>query len=258
MSKVGIKQLVLEYLNSKDEGSDRFRRLYRIASLQGVKKFNMDIVGQFRTQLLSINPNGTIPFPDDYLDYSMIGVINAAGEGVPLKHNEDLVTVKQAFLAEQNKIVGTPQIPGFIQLLNNPGFPLFWLNYSWNGNYVHLYGLAGGQPNVGEFTIDDDNHCILVGSGFPYSEVLVEYLSNGFDCDCNDYKIHTFATDAFLAWLRWKDAIDLNKKASDSHVRYLRNEFAREKMMAKMRLNPVRISEMQREFRHHIKLAARA
>lgn len=258
MSKIGIKQLVLEYLNSKDEGSDRFRRLFRIASLQGVRKFNMDITGIFRTQLLSISPNHTVPFPKDYLDYSMIGIINADGEAVPLTHNEDLVTVKQQFLASQNKIVDVPIIPGYVELMNAPGFPFFWLNYNWNGNWVNLYGIGGGSACVGEFTIDQDNQCILIGPNFPYGEVLVEYLSNGFDCDCNDYMIHTFATDAFLAWLRWKDAIDLNKKYSDSHVRYLRNEFAREKQLAKIRMNPVRIGEMQRVFRHNVKLAARA
>lgn len=257
MSTVGIKQLILEFMNSKDEGSDRFRRLYRIATLQGVRKFNMDLTGQFRTQLLSIKPNHTVPFPDDYLDYSMIGIINSNGEGVPLRHNQDIMTVKQGFLASQNQLVQVPEIPGFINILNNPGFPLFWMNFWWGGNWVHLYGAEGGQGCIGEFTVDEDNKCFLIGPEFPYSEILVEYLSNGFDCDCNDYKIHTFATDAFLAWLRWKDVIDLNKKASDGHVRYLRNEFAREKMMAKLRLNPVRIQEMERVYRKAVKLVAR-
>jgi hypothetical protein len=257
MSKISVKQLCLEYLNSRDEGSDRFRRLYRIATLQGVRKFNMDITGTFRTQLLSISPNHTVPFPKDYLTYSMIGIINQAGEGVPLKHNEELVPIKQAFLAAQNKIVATPEVPGFINMLNSPGFPLFWLNYSWGGNWVHLYGLSGGQPTIGQFDIDDQNQCILINPEFPYSEVLVEYLSNGFDCDCNDYMIHTFATDAFLAWLRWKDNID-KKGVSDAKIRSLKNDFAAEKSMAKLRMNPVRIQEMQREYRKAIKLVARA
>lgn len=256
MSKISVKQICLEYLNSRDEGSDRFRRLYRIATLQGVRKFTMDITGTIKTVLLSITPNHTVPFPDDYLDYFKIGIINGAGEVVPLKHNEDLTTVRQAFLPAQNQIVPVPEIPGFIQQLNIPGGPLFWYNYQWGGVYVHLYGLSGGQPNIGEFVIDDATQSFLINPGFPYGEILVEYLSNGYDCDCNDYMIHTFASDAFIAWLRWKDNID-KKGVGAGQVRYLRNEYAREKIMAKVRMNPVRVLEMQRTYRDHIKLVAR-
>lgn len=257
MSKISVKQLCLEYINSRDEGSDRFRRLYRIATLAGVRKFNMDITGSFRTELIEISPNGTVPFPEDYLDYSMVGIINSSGEGVPLRHNEDMVSVKRAFLAATDSITGTPTIPGFSEQLNAPGYPLFWLNYQWGGSYCHLYGLSGGQPNYGEFQVDDDARCFLIAPGFKYSSILVEYLTNGYDCGCSQYMIHTFAADAFTAWLRWQDNID-KKGVSAGEKQLLRLEFAREKKMARLRLNPVRIAEMQRVFRHHTKLTARA
>lgn len=257
MSKIAVKQLCLEYLNSRDEGDDRFRRLYRIATLEGMRKFNMDVTGTFRTQLLHINANGTVPFPPDYLDYSMIGVVNECGEGIPLKHNEDIIPIKQSFLTSQNGLVGAPTVPGFIEQLNVPGFPLFWLNYQWDGDYVHLYGLPGGPPTLGEFSVDDNARCFLINPGFCWDSILVEYLTNGFDCDCNQYMIHTFAADAFMAWLRWKDNID-KKGVSFGEKEGLRLAFAREKKMAKLRLNPVRISEMQRVFRYHTKLVARA
>ena len=257
MSKISVKQIVLEYLNSKDEGDDRFRRLFRIATLQGVRKFNMDVQGQFRTVLLPIGPNHTVPFPPDYLDYSMIGIINECGEGVPLKHNEDIIPIKQAFVASQNAIVGAPTIPGLIGQFGAPGGPLFWLNYQWGGEFVHLYGLGGGPPNFGEFAVDDNARCFLINPGFCWDSVLVEYLTNGFDCDCNQYMIHTFAADAFMAWLRWKDNID-KKGVSIATINYLKNQWNNEKKMAKMRLNPSRIEEMQRVFRYHNKLTARA
>ena len=248
----------MEYLGSRDESSDRFIRLFNIARLAGMRKFQMDVTGSFRTQLLAINPNGTVPFPADYLDYSMVGIVNQQGEGVPLHHNEDIVPIKQAFLASQNSQVGVPTIPGFIDQLNAPGGPLFWLNYSVDGsNFYHLYGVGGGPPRHGEFSVDDNARCFLINPGFKFGSILVEYLTNGFDCDCNQYMIHTFAADAFTAWLRWKDNID-KKGVSDAKIRSLKNEWANEKKMAKLRLNPVRIQEMQRVFRYHTKLTARA
>lgn len=257
MSKVSIRQLVSEYLNSRDEGSDRFRRLYRIATLAGVRKFNSDITGSFRTVLIEISPNGTVPFPEDYLNYSMVGIINSCGEGVPLVHNEDIVNVKRAFLAATDSVTGVPTIPSVGQQLNSPGYPLFWLNYQWGDAYYHLYGAAGGQPNYGEFQIDEDARCFLIAPGFQYSSILVEYLTNGYDCGCSQYMIHTFAADAFTAWLRWQDNCD-KKGVSQGTIRELRLEFAREKKLAKLRLNPVRIAEMQKVFRYHTKLTARA
>lgn len=257
MSKISVKQLCIEYLGSRDEGSDRFVRLYNIARLQGVRKFNMDITGTFRTQLLSIGPNHTVPFPIDFLDYSMVGIVNEHGEGVPLKHNEDIVPIKQAFLTQQDGIVGVPKLRGVIEQFGAPGVPLFWLNYQWGDNWCHLYGLGGGPPNHGEFSVDDNARCFLISPHFHWDSILVEYLTNGLDCSCNEYMIHTFAADAFMAWLRWKDNID-KKGVSQATIRTLKIEFANEKKLAKLRLNPVRIQEMQREFRHHTKLVARA
>lgn len=257
MSKLSVKQIVLEYLNSRDEGDDRFRRIYRIATLEGMRKFNMDITGSFRTQLLSIGPNHTVPFPADYLSYSMVGIVNSNGEGIPLRHNEDILPIKQAFLASQNAIQGAPTVPGFIDQLNSPGAPLFWLNYQWGLDFCHLYGLGGGPPNFGEFSVDDNARCFLISPGFKYDSILVEYLTNGFDCDCNEYMIHTFAADAFMAWLRWKDNID-KKGVSIAMINYLKNQWNNEKKMAKLRLNPVRISEFEREARYLKKLVARA
>lgn len=258
MSTISVKQLVAEFLNSKDEGSDRFRRLLRIATLKGVREFNMDISGRMRTQLLSITANHTVPYPDDYLDYSMIGIVNSNGEAVPLKVNPNVQPVKQAFLAAQDAIVQVPTIPNAIDILDAPNMPFFWLNYSWGGDWMHLYGLGGGSATVGEFTVDDNARCFLINPHFHYDSVLVEYLTNGYDCGCNDYMIDTFASIAFDAWLRWQDAIDQRKKASISEVEYLRRQFGAEKMKAKLRLNQARVREMQVEQRRLTKLVARA
>lgn len=250
-NKISIKQLILEYLNSKDEGSDRFRRLYRIASLQGVRKFAMDITGEFLTVLLPISANGTVAYPEDYLDWSMLGIVNSEGEAVPLRYNEDLVTIKQGYV---NGL--TIPVPQQSDIFSSPdGFPFLWANYCNDGSFMHLYGIGGGSPSPGAFQINDEMQCFMIQPGFPYSSILVEYLSNG--CDCGDYKIPVFASDAFIAWLRWKDNID-KKGVSDGKIKSLKSEFALEKTAAKARINKARITSMEQVFRHHIKLVARA
>ncbi len=257
MSNISVRQLVGEYLNSKDEGSDTFRRLYRLATLGGVRLFNIDVCGRFITNLLPISANNTVPFPCDYLDYSQIGIINDCGEAVPLLHNEDLTPVKQSYITGTG-IVKTP-VDGSGDFVFGPGVtPNLWFNYWWDGAYVNLFGIGGGTGHPGQFNIDENSKSILIGPNFQYQEVLVEYLSNGYnDADCN-YYIHTFAADAFIAWLAWADVKYRRKKATISEVRELKREFGIEMLKAKIRLNPVRIAECQNITRRNIKLVAKA
>jgi hypothetical protein len=228
-----------------------------MATLGGVRYFNMDITGKFKTVLLPVTANHTVPFPCDYLNYSMVGIINDSGEAVPLYHNEDLSTVKQAFLTTTQSIVKTP-IDGGGELVFGPAAaPFLWLNYFWDGAYINLFGIGGGTGHPGEFNIDENARCFLIGHHFKYSYLLLEYLSNGYDdSDCN-YYIHTYAAEAFIAWLRWNDAID-KKGVGFGEKQALKREFGIEELKAKVRLNPVRISECQNICRRNVKLVARA
>lgn len=256
MSKIPINELIAEYLNLKDESSHQFRRLYRIATRQGIREFNMDIQGEFITVLLPVSANGTVAFPNDYLDWSMLGIINGSGEAIPLNYNENLVTVKQGYIAK-NGIVSAPTIKDGV-FCSPSGFPLYWLNFAMGGyGYDHFYGAGGGTGTVGEFTVDEENDCFLVAPGYPYATVLVEYLPDGGD-KCCKYFIKDFAAEAFICFLRWKDMTDLRKKVGIAEVRYLKKEYYREKALAKLRLNNAKKDQMQKEFRRNVKLAARA
>lgn len=257
MSRISVKQLVAEFLNSKDEGSDRFRRLYRMATLKGVRLFNMDIQGRFKTVLIYVNANHTVPFPDDYLDYATIAITNQHGEIVPLKRNENLAHVVQGYLTQLQQVVPVPKLPAAIEFIDTPGFPFFWLNYCWGGEWMHLYGEAGGRPTVGRFDVDDEARCFLINPEFKYDSILVTYLTNGYDCDCKGFTIHTFAAEAFDQWLRWQDIVDQRKKATRADVEYERLRFGAEKKKAKLRLNQAHVNEMQDILREHVKLTAR-
>ena len=122
---------------------------------------------------------------------------------------------------------------------------------------MHLYGLSGGRPTVGEFTVDDNARCFLINPKFQYDTILVEYLTNGYDCDCKDYMIHTFASEAFEQWLRWQDMVDNRKKFSRADVEYERVRYGVEKKKAKMRLNQANIIAMQDEQRRSVRLVAK-
>lgn len=255
--KLPLKSLIAEMIDAADQSEHYFRQLYRIG-VRGCRKFNMDVYGSFKSVLLEVGDNGAVPFPKDYLDYSMLGIINSVGEAVPLQRNPNLSTLKQQYVQALGKVVEVPSVNDFfagdLTNLNN-----YWLNYGFNGiGYIHLYGIGGGTLSVGEFTIDEDSKCFLIQEGYPYSTVMLEYLTDGYDNDNGDYMVDVFAAEALQAWIRWMRALDNRKKYSLSEVMMLKSEYLIQKRDAKVRLNKSTVSEMEQTFRNHVKLVARA
>lgn len=252
-------EIVAELLDSSDRSSHHFRRLYRIA-VSAARKFNMDIYGKFRSVLLEVQPNGTVAWPCDYLDYSTLGIINHEGEVVPLKHNEQLSTLRQSYLASQNALVQVPTLPNIgCGPIDVTGIPFYWLNYS-SGAYgfMHLYGFGDGSPNIGEFAVDTANKCFYVPHGYPYTALMLEYLSDGYDMGCNDYMVDIFAVEAIKQYIRWQQMIDLPKKYTIGERQYQKSEYLIARRDAKVRINKLRINEAQVVYRSHVKLTAKA
>lgn len=256
-SKIPLTQAMGELIDAMDKSSHEFRRLYNIG-VRGCRKFNMDIYGSFKTVILDVSANGTVEFPKDLLDWSMLGLVNSNGEAVPLTYNESLITLKQQYLASQKKIVTPPQIDdvftGDLTNINN-----FFLNFGFNNyGFIHLYGIGGGTPEVGQFTVDEVNKCFLIDPCYPYSTIVLEYLTDGLDCETNTYMVDVFAVEALQWWVRWMNAVDLPKKYSRADRLDFKNEYLIQKRDAKARINKTRISAMQVVFRNHVKLVARA
>lgn len=264
-TKIPLATIIAELIDSMDRSSHYFRRMYRIG-MQAHRKFNYDLMGQFKSVLLPVSANGTVYWPCDYLTYSMIGVINNCGEAVPLKHNEQLSTLKQAFLAQTNSIQQVPEIPSLWAPsgVNNPGAPgagpWFWLNYFWGdvGGYIHLYGVGGGAPCVGEFVVDEANKCFYVPNGFGYTALMLEYLSDGFDPECTDYMVDLFAVEAIKDYIRWESMRDLNKKYSLAERSAAKQQYLITSRDARTRINHAYVREMEVTFRENVKLTAKA
>lgn len=260
MATVGLKQIIAELLDSQDRSEHYFRRLYRIG-VQSARKFNLSITGQFRSVLLDVPANGVIPFPCDYLQYSTLGVIDTQGNVVALKKNENLSLLRQQYLTSQQQVTAVPQIPNVLSdAVQYPaGYPFYWLNYQWGGNgWVHLYGIGGGSATIGEFTVDEEQRCFFVPQYFPYTFIMLEYLSDGFDQNGQDYQIDVMAIEAIKDNIRWEAMRDLPKKYSRADVEYAKRQYLISRRDAKAMINHAHVTEMQVMFRSKVKLTAKA
>lgn len=256
-----LKKVVGQYLNSSDKGHPEFARCYNIAVRGLENEFNLDVQGNFKTVLLDVETNKTVQLPVGYINYSKIGIVNQSGEFVCLKRNDQMSNYHAFYFQNTDRNEGVPTINSF-------GGPLGYNTYPYNGNYwfnfwnagtgFNLYGLDSGTATVGTYKIDIGANVILLNPDFQYPQVLLEYLSDGYNEDDEDYVIDSRAAEAMLCWIRWQSAIDMPKKFSPSSVMMYQKQYFNEKRKAKCRLNGFNLAEMNDIIRRGTKLVAKA
>ncbi len=257
--KIGLKEIVGQFLNSSDRSSHEFLRLWNMGVWGLRTEFNLDILGVTKTVLLDVNANKTVSLPADYMSFSKIGVINDIGEIVTFKRNEQLSNYHASIITSTDRLEGLPELNTIDTSLLNPlAYPYMYQNYWWGGSSYTLFGLSSGTATIGQYHIDEDAGVILLDPENTYTQLLLEYVSDGYDECCNDHEIDAKASEAMLSYLRWKNAIDKRKQFSTNDVRQLKVEYYREKRIAKNRINPVVIAALQDRRRSLTKLVARA
>ncbi len=253
--KIKLREIVAELIDSMDSSSHAFRRLYNMG-VRGMREFNMDIVGALKTVVLDVNANKTVELPLDYINYTKIGVINDRGEVVTMKRNDQLSNLNEIYFDLANRAKDAPVL-NTIGNFTNPSSYLFWYFNYWNSGTSHtLFGLDSGTANIGEYKVDDG--VILLDPNNFYTQIVLEYLSDGYDADIDDYEVDVRASEALLCYIRWKNSQDLKHKFSQGDVMVYKRDYYRERKLAKMRINAFNISEAEDVHRRSIKLVAKA
>lgn len=257
MSRIGLKTIVAELIDSKDSSSHEFRRMYNIG-VRGVREFNTDIVGNFSTKLLDVNANKTAELPEDYVSYSKMGVINEKGEIVTLRSNPQLSNYNAGHPLKSDRFEGVPSIGAVTYPAIPYNYPYIYYNFFVSNQSFNLFGIGGGGQDIGNYKVDEECGIIIFGPNFKYEKVLLEYLGDGMDRDCDDYMIDSRAAEAMLAYIRWKTALDNPKKYGQGIMRDYKQEYKSERLKAKMRINKIVVSEFEDIQRITNKLAPRS
>ena len=254
--KIKLKEIIGQFLNSADQSSHEFLRLWNMGVWGMKTEFNLDITGVMKTVLLPVNANKTVDLPCDYISYSKIGVVNAKGEVVTYKRNDQLAKINKN---KDTRMEGLPTDGSvYTNYVNNPFYNYYYFNYYNGANSFHLYGLDSGTVTLGTYTIDEDAKVIYLGIDNSYeSEIVLEYLSDGYSENMDDYDMDVQASEAMLCYLRWFNSKD-SKKYSGGEVQMFKKEYYNQKRLAKMRINSFVLNEMNDISRRGIKLTAKA
>lgn len=257
-----LRKICAQYLNSADKSMNEMARIYNLG-VRGIEnEFNLDVQGQFLTVLLDVQTNKTVELPVGYINYSKIGIVNGNGEFVCLKRNDQLSNYHAIYYDQANRNAGVPSINTF----GNPFLPAgntgynygYWYNFWQQGTSFNLYGLPSGTATIGTYKIDLGANVILLNPDFCYPQILLEYLSDGYNESDDDFMLDSRCAEAMLAWIRWQGAIDQPKKYGEATIARMERTYWNEKRKARMRMNPFNLAEMNDIVRRATNLTAKA
>jgi len=203
-------------------------------AIDGFRDLNESgVLETYKSVRLTVNKNGTVDLPDDYEDYTKVGlcehgyIINFVANDticlVPPKVDCCLDAVKEAERCCRDGNFGAG---GYL----NDG----WYGNQWyylpsfhNGQFTAgIYGLGAGFYNAG-FRVNDADRTIQFDKFLCAKEIILEYRSNGGIDKGNAY-IPDFAIKALRHYVHWQRCMfsrdPLEKRDTEMHrFRYQRN-----------------------------------
>lgn len=223
MSTIKLSEISAQFLDSIDEGKHSYRKVYSLA-IRGLRELNWDVTGTVKSKELTVLSNKTAELPHDYVNFTMIGVLNQKGEVVPLTRNDKLT----GFNSKSGSRLESESQKDTGSTLN-----------SWH--------------NIGEYRIDKKGGIVIFDPEFEFDTIILEYLSNDTEHEDGDYIIDEMVSEALLAFIQWKYHLT-KKNISAFDKKNYEGIWITEKKKARARLFGLKRQEMLQAVRQGLKL----
>jgi hypothetical protein len=229
---VSLDTVINLYLDRSEQSIHKYYKCWQLA-FSGMEEMGLDFFYQIKSVKLPVLANLTVPLPDDYLNYSKVGVLNSQGEIIPMGYNNNLTTFADL---QPNRLSQTQDstILDIIQF-NTP----IWYNYWNNGAFSTLYGLPSGSPFVGSFKIDNHNGVLLLSENFGYEYVMLEYVASPKQGE--EYYIPIQFKTALMWYIAYNEIAMLpnSRKGTLGDKEQRRRQYHNERRLANARYRPV-------------------
>jgi len=239
----------------------------RSFALRGIREMGFDMNKVVRSLKLPVESNNTVTLPDDYVDWTKVGVVGTDGLVYVLGENKNL-NMSQAYDLDSN---GDPQdadSDGFFDRVDsksatNSGSPAsdagiadgmesyIFRNFIHENNQGRLYGIGGGNY-YGEFRVNLDQNRLEMKSNSSISEVVIEYVAD--EARSVNPRVHVYAEEALRSYIYYKlierkAAVPANEKAR------ARQEYYNERRKANARMKSFTKEELLKTIRKNFKQA---
>lgn len=229
---VSLDTVINLYLDRSEQSVHKYFKCWQLA-FSGMEELGLDFFYQIKSVKLPVNSNQTVSLPDDYLNYSKVGVLNSQGEIIPMGYNSNLTTYAD-LLPNRDAVTQDNTIIDLIQF-NTP----IWYNYWNNGAFSALYGLPSGSPFVGNFKIDNHNGVLLLSENYGYDYVMLEYVATPKQGE--EYYIPIHFKTALMWYIAYNDIAMMpnTRKGSLGDKEQRRRQYYNERRLANARYRPV-------------------
>ena len=221
----------------------------RNIALRGMREIGFDASRKIKSLKRNIDPaTDTIGLPDDFVDLTKVGLVDADGFVRVLGENKN-VNYSRKLNASSNTTTFDAQPMNVVanRIIDRENDKTSTVsdstdddldyyvfeNYLYEGGIGRLYGI-GGAHLPGSYRLNLDQNRIEIQTNDAFTEVVIEYIAD--EARSGDPEVHVYAEEALRNYMYYK-VIERKSTVPANEKQRARTEFYNELRKAKARLN---------------------
>lgn len=212
---VSIDQIVNDFmltLDGDDYVNNATSTIVRNYALRGIREMGFDMLKRIKSLKLNVNTdNNTVELPDDFVDYTKIGIIGGDGLIYVFGENKNQNIAMQYVTDVQGNPIDSDGDGVYdrvdAKFLGNGRGTLSdfesytFRNFLYEGNIGRAYGIGGGKYS-GEFRINNEQNRIELYSTTGYDEIVIEYIAD--EARSENPSVHIYAEEAIRSYIYYR------------------------------------------------------
>jgi hypothetical protein len=260
---VSVEQIVNDLLLTAD-GDDYVNNtngvVLRNYALRGIREMGFDMLKRIKSLKLTVNAsNNTVELPDDFVDYTKIGIVGSDGLIYVFGENKNQNMAMKYVVDSSNEPIDSDgdgvydRVDAKTEGVGRASISDFesytFRNFLYEGNIGRAYGIGGGMYS-GEFRINYEQNRIELYSTAGYSEVVIEYIAD--EARSTNPSIHIYAENALRSYIYYR-LVERKANVPMGEKARARQEYYNEKRLANSRLKSFTKEEALKTIRKNYK-----
>lgn len=273
---VPLKQIINDFIitmGDDDYAGGASDTQIRTHALRGIREMGFDMAKKIRSLKLTVDAStNTVELPDDYVDWSKVGVVGSDGIVYVLGENKN-INYSEAYANSSGEKVGKAAdaydtdsdgvydridsksvtnsgSPGNSDDLSQGFNSYVFRNYAY-GAATAIYGVGGGNY-YGQFRVNLDQNRIEIGSNGDISEVVIEYVAD--EGRSKNPSVHVYAEEALMSYMYYK-IIERKASVPANEKARARQEYYNERRKANARIKSFTKEEALKTIRKNYRQA---
>ena len=208
---ISVDDVVNEFILLNDEDgyvSHATETVVRNFALRGIREMNFDIARRIKSLLLTPDQTlKTLELPDDFVDWTKIGVIGSDGLLYVFGENKNISATMEYDGASSNVDSAGVRVRKDAKQVGDgdsifKGYQSYiYRNYLYEATEGGIYGIGGGRYS-GEFRINYEQNRIELSLNSDVTQVAIEYIAD--EARSANPSIHIYAENALQSYIYYR------------------------------------------------------